>query len=104
MSFLFAGAGGASARDRKGSGDKGFPVQFKILGLQVFVYAVVMFLNTVRDSQAKSFKQPIKNAKKIEKFKNPMSPEFFVSHAKAVPAKRNKKGYGDEEDKAKTND
>ena len=25
-----------------------------------------------------------------------MSPEPFVSHAKALPAKRNEKGYGDE--------
>jgi len=28
-----------------------------------------------------------------------MSPEPFDSHAKALPAKRSKKGYGDENDK-----
>ena len=40
------------------------------------------------------FKQPIKKIR--IKFKNPMSPEPFVSRAKAPPVKRSEKGYGDE--------
>ena len=31
-----------------------------------------------------------------QKIRNPMSPEPFVSRAKASPAKRSEKGYGDE--------
>ena len=31
---------------------------------------------------------------------NPLSPEPFVSHAKALPAKISEKGYGDENDHA----
>ena len=36
------------------------------------------------------------NQKNSNKFKNHMSPEPFVSRAKALPTKRSEKGYGDE--------
>ena len=32
-------------------------------------------------------------------FKNPMSPEPLISRAKALPAKRSEKGYGDENER-----
>ena len=37
------------------------------------------------------------------RLENPLSPEPFVSRAKAPPAKRSEKGYGDENDIASTN-
>ena len=39
------------------------------------------------------------NQKNLNSFKNPMSPVPFVSRAKALLAKRSKKGYGDENEK-----
>ena len=38
------------------------------------------------------------NQKNSNELKNPMSPEPFVSRAKALPAKRSEKGYEDEND------
>ena len=66
------------------------------------MYAVVVFLYTVWESHGVfyfrsrflCFKQPIQ--KKIELIRNPTYPESFISLAKAPPAKRSEKGYGDE--------
>ncbi len=52
-----------------------------------------MFLTSVQDFFV--FNSQSKNS---NQFKNPMSREPFVSRAKVLPAKRNEKGYGDEND------
>ena len=65
------------------------------------MYAVVMFLYTfyVRTNSF-YFRTRLQTANQIisNNFKTPMSPEPFVSCAKAPPAKRNEKGYGDKND------
>ena len=65
------------------------------------MYAVLMFLYTVWDghggfTSAQDFFVSDSQSKKKSNFKNPMSPDPFVSHAKAPPTKRSEKNYEDE--------
>ena len=88
------------ARETKGSGDTGFLVlDSRTSGLHVCSRDVS------KDSVGQSwrFLLPLKISlfqtaiqKNLNSFKNPMSPEPFVFRAKAPPAKRSEKGYGNE--------
>ena len=61
------------------------------MGLQVFMYAVVMFMLYILYGRVMAFFTSaqdffVSNSQN-KKFKNPLSPEPFVSRAKAPPAK-----------------
>ena len=47
-------------------------------------------------TSAQDFFVPNSQSKISNYFKNLMSPEPFISHAKTLPAKRSENGYGDE--------
>ena len=80
--------------------DKGFPVLdsgssgLRVCSRDVSIYCMTKSWRFLLPLKISLFQTA--NQKNSNKLKNPMSPEPFVSRAKALPAKRSEKGYGDE--------
>ena len=68
-----------------------FPLKVRVVGSRLYMGKSWRLLLPLKISLFQTA-----NKKSSNYSKNPMSPEPFVSAAKALPAKRSEKGYGDE--------